>query len=113
MPDFAYIARDNTGKKVSGTLTAPNRREVLATLGKQALFPVEVTDAKHAPVVRTNKGRKVKATLMAVTYAQLADLLRSGVPLYSDAYHISGRAARAYALWLPPVAPASYNPAPR
>ena len=81
MPDFAYIARDNTGKKVSGTLSAPNRREVLATLGKKALFPVEVTDAKHAPVVRTNKGRKVKATLMAVTYAQLADLLRSGVPL--------------------------------
>jgi type II secretory pathway component PulF len=81
MPDFAYIARDTAGKKVSGTLTAPNRREVLATLGKKSLFPVEVTDAKAAPVVRTNKGRKVKATLMAVTYAQLADLLRSGVPL--------------------------------
>ena len=81
MPDFAYIARDNTGQKVSGTLSAPNRREVLATLGKKSLFPVEVTDAKHAPVVRTNKGRKVKATLMAVIYAQLADLLRSGVPL--------------------------------
>lgn len=60
MPDFAYIARDTAGKKVSGTLTAPNRREVLATLGKKSLFPVEVTDAKSAPVVRTNKGTKLK-----------------------------------------------------
>jgi type II secretory pathway component PulF len=81
MPDFAYIARDNTGRKVSGTISAGNRREVLASLGKQALFPVEVKDAPAGSAVRVKRGKKVKPQLMAVVYAQLADLLRSGVPL--------------------------------
>jgi len=81
MPDFAYIARDNTGRKVSGTISAGSRREVVASLGKQALFPVEVKDAPAGSAVRVKRGRKVKPQMMAVVYAQLADLLRSGVPL--------------------------------
>ncbi len=81
MPDFAYIVRDNTGRKVSGTLSAPNRREVIASLGKQSLFPVEVKDALAGTAVRVRRGRKVKPQMMAVVYNQLADLLRSGVPL--------------------------------
>jgi general secretion pathway protein F/type IV pilus assembly protein PilC len=81
MPDFAYIARDNTGRKVSGTISAPSRREVVASLGKQALFPVEVKDAPAGTAVRVKRGKKVKPQMMAVVYAQLADLLRSGVPL--------------------------------
>jgi type II secretory pathway component PulF len=81
MPDFAYIARDNTGRKVSGTISAPNRREVLSSLDKQSLFPVEVQEADAGSMMRVVRGRKVKAQLMATTYAQLADLLRSGVPL--------------------------------
>jgi general secretion pathway protein F/type IV pilus assembly protein PilC len=81
MPDFAYIARDNTGRKVSGTLSAPSRRDVVASLGKQSLFPVEVKDAPVGSVVRVKRGRKVKPQMMAVVYAQLSDLLRSGVPL--------------------------------
>jgi len=81
MPDFAYIARDNTGRKVSGTISAGSRREVVASLGKQALFPVEVKDAPAGSAVRVKRGKKVKPQMMAVVYAQLADLLRSGVPL--------------------------------
>jgi type II secretory pathway component PulF len=81
MPDFAYIARDNTGRKVSGTISAPNRRDVLSSLDQQSLFPVEVQEADVGSMMRAVRGRKVKAQLMAVTYAQLADLLRSGVPL--------------------------------
>ncbi|HZZ27384.1 MAG TPA: type II secretion system F family protein [Pirellulales bacterium] len=82
MPDFAYIARDTTGKKVSGLLTAPSRRDVVATLGKQSLFPLEVKDAQAgAAVAQVRRGRKVRPQVMAVVYAQLADLLRSGVPL--------------------------------
>ena len=29
MPDFAYVARDATGQKVSGTLAAATEREVI------------------------------------------------------------------------------------
>ncbi len=81
MPDFAYIARDTSGRKVSGTISAPNRRDVLSSLDKQSLFPVEVQEADANSMMRVMRGRKVKAQLMAVTYSQLADLLRSGVPL--------------------------------
>src|SRR5207244_4290503 len=81
MPEFAYIARDNTGRKISGTISAASRRDVVASLGKQALFPVEVKDAPAGTAVRAKRGKKVKPQLMAVVYAQMADLLRSGVPL--------------------------------
>ncbi|HTQ38112.1 MAG TPA: type II secretion system F family protein [Pirellulales bacterium] len=81
MPDFAYIARDHTGRKVSGTLSASSRRDVVASLGKQSLFPLEVKDAVADNVVHVKRGRKVKPQVMATVYAQLADLLRSGVPL--------------------------------
>ncbi len=81
MPEFAYTARDNTGRKVSGTISAGSRREVVASLGQQSLFPVDVKEAQGSGMARMRRGRKIKAQLMATIYAQLADLLRSGVPL--------------------------------
>lgn len=78
VPDFAYTARDAAGQRVTGTLTAATRREALSTLDQRALFPLEVRDAT-APSVR--RGRRIKPQLMATAYGQLADLLRSGVPL--------------------------------
>ena len=32
MPDFAYIARDMAGQRVTGVLEAPSERDVLASL---------------------------------------------------------------------------------
>jgi type II secretory pathway component PulF len=78
MPDFAYIARSNTGQRVTGTLTAPNERDVLSTLMAKSLFPIEV---KAAAASVTIGGTRIKPQLMATTYGQLAGLLRSGVPL--------------------------------
>ena len=79
MPEFAYTARDPAGRKVSGKLSAASQAEVLSALGQQALFPLEVK--ADAPASSTWRGRRIKAQLMATTYGQLADLLRSGVPL--------------------------------
>ena len=78
MPDFAYIARNTTGQKVSGRVSAGSEREVVAILSGQALFPVHVTEEKRA---RRIGGRRVSGNLMAATYGQLAALLRSGVAL--------------------------------
>ena len=77
MPDFAYIARDNSGQKVTGTITAASQREALAALDKKALFPVQVAAGKQT----VRSGKRIKPQLMATTYGQLAGLLRSGVPL--------------------------------
>ena len=80
MPDFAYIARNMQGSKVSGTLSAGSEREVAALLSSQSLFPVSVTQAKSATSGMMGS-KRVRGQLMAVTYSQLASLLRSGVPL--------------------------------
>jgi general secretion pathway protein F/type IV pilus assembly protein PilC len=64
---------------VSGTLAAANRREAAAVLAARTVFPLTVDDA-HA-TVEFSRVRRVPATLLAMAYGQLADLLRSGVPL--------------------------------
>ncbi|MHB1034237.1 MAG: type II secretion system F family protein [Pirellulales bacterium] len=79
MPDFAYIARDPSGRQVTGTLSANTQREAMAALGQRSLFPVRVEiDSAETVVGRT---KRIKAQLMTATYGQLADLLRGGVPL--------------------------------
>jgi general secretion pathway protein F len=79
MTDFSYIARDNSGEKVTGTIEAASHREALAALANKALFPIEVRGEPAAkPGARI---RRISAQVMATTYGQLADLLRSGVPL--------------------------------
>ncbi len=79
MPEFTYTARTGAGEKVQGTVSAGNRREAVAALSAQALFPLEVE--ANTPVATNKTVRRVPAQLLATTYAQLADLLRSGVPL--------------------------------
>jgi len=81
MPDFAYTARNFEGQKVSGTLSAATEREALSLLSTQRLFPLEVKKAKSAARGLSLTGGRVSGQMMATTYAQLAALLRSGVPL--------------------------------
>ena len=79
MPDFAYTARDLQGQKITGTLSASSEREALTVLSGRSLFPLEITTEK--PRAALMGGKRVRAQLMATTYAQLAALMRSGVPL--------------------------------
>jgi general secretion pathway protein F/type IV pilus assembly protein PilC len=79
MPDFNYIACDAAGVRQNGTISAASRREAAAALAGRALFPVSMEDAR--PMTEPRRMRRVPAALLAVTYGQLADLLRSGVPL--------------------------------
>ncbi len=80
MPDFAYTARNFQGEKVTGSLFAQSEREAIANLSTQQLFPLEVTQQKTA-AQKSTFNRRVSGQTMAVTYSQLASLLRSGVPL--------------------------------
>ena len=79
MPDFRYIARDQAGQRLTGTIAAANRREAAAALAGRSLFPLDVEDA--SPATEHRRVRRVPAALLAIAYSQLADLLRSGVPL--------------------------------
>src|SRR5262245_6756171 len=79
MPDFAYIARDLTGHKITGTLSAATEREAINILSGRSLFPVFVAADKAAAAPGANI--RIKPQMMAIVYGQLAALLRSGVPL--------------------------------
>jgi general secretion pathway protein F/type IV pilus assembly protein PilC len=80
MPEFTYIARDLTGKRVEGMLAAGSEREAVATLSGKDLFPLKVSSVDGRPAGVKNSPR-VKARIMAGTYGQLSALLGSGVPL--------------------------------
>ena len=79
MPDFAYVARNLRGERISGRVAAGSEREAASILSSQSLFPVHVNvEASTAPMIR---GRRVSGQMLATLFAQLAALLRSGVPL--------------------------------
>jgi general secretion pathway protein F len=80
MPDYTFEAVNTSGQKSTGVLTAVSEREVLAMLDAKSLFPVRVTVNKGTTAA-AKTGRKVPARMMASFFSQLADLLRSGVPL--------------------------------
>ncbi|MFK7734682.1 MAG: type II secretion system F family protein [Pirellulaceae bacterium] len=78
MPEFAYTARDMTGQKKSGTVSANSQHDVLAQLDSMSLMPVEITVAKDTSKL---SGKRISGQVMANAYNQMAALLRSGVPL--------------------------------
>ncbi len=79
MPEFTYVAMGRGGRS-QGNLTAASEREVLAMLDARGLSPISIVPAK--PASRGFVwGRRVKSRYMAAFYAQLADLIKSGVPL--------------------------------
>jgi general secretion pathway protein F/type IV pilus assembly protein PilC len=81
MPDFEYIARELSGRQVTGVITATTQQDALVTLSSRQLFPVSVDLAAAAKTERKYAGRRVKPAVLSIFYGQLADLLKSGVPL--------------------------------
>lgn len=81
MPDFQYIARELSGRQVTGVLAANGEQDALAALAGRGLFPLRVDLAAAAKAQQRHSGRRVGARYLAAFYSQLADLLKSGVPL--------------------------------
>jgi general secretion pathway protein F/type IV pilus assembly protein PilC len=81
MSEFQYIARVLGGQQVDGVLTAGSEQEALAELAGRSLFPLQLALAPEAASQRRKRTRRVRPKHLAITYSQLADLLRAGVPL--------------------------------
>lgn len=82
MPDFTYEALAKTGQKQTGTLSAGSEREAVSMLDARGLFPIKVTssgDGSSGGGFHLFSG--VSKREIATLYAQLADLLESGVAL--------------------------------
>ena len=81
MPDFQYTARELSGRQVTGVLSAASEHDALGSLAAKSLFPVHIALADGAKTQTQLTRGRVRARHLAVFYTQLADLLRSGVPL--------------------------------
>src|SRR5207249_4098255 len=80
-PDFQYTARELLGNEVTGLLTAASEQEAINTLSGRSLFPTRVVAVENAEAQKRTAGKRVRSRYLSVFYAQLADLLHSGVPL--------------------------------
>lgn len=81
MPDFQYTARELSGRQVSGVLTAVSEQDAVSSLATKALFPIKIGLAPTETAKQKQVGRRVGAAHLATFFAQLGDLLHSGVPL--------------------------------
>jgi len=81
MPKFEYVACESSGQEVTGTLEAPSRNGALSSLANQQLFPIRVAAVESANERSRLAFRRVSSRRLTMFYRQLADLLRSGVPL--------------------------------
>ena len=79
MPDFAFVARDVAGKRISGTIAAGSQREAISLLSGKNLFPLQIDFQKKKRSF--SFGKAVSGQQLATLFAQLSGLLRSGVPL--------------------------------
>jgi general secretion pathway protein F/type IV pilus assembly protein PilC len=80
MPEYTYVAMARTGQRSQGNLMAASEREAMTLLDARGLFPVSI-GLSQTPGKALGWGRRVKSRYLAAFYSQLADLLRSGVPL--------------------------------
>lgn len=81
MPAFEYKARDNGGKLVQGVLVAESSREVLLSLDRQGLFPIEICEERTIPGRRARKDRRIRPAEIANLTQEMADLLGAGMPV--------------------------------
>lgn len=88
MPEFEYQALTLEGKHVAGVLAGASTQSVLSELEARSLTPVSVTERKE----RKHLWRpRVSARRLGMSYTQLSDMLRSGVPLLRALRLLGGR----------------------
>lgn len=81
MPEFEYVARELSGREVTGLLTANTEQEAVNSLAGKSLFPTRIALAEAAKKQKKAVGKKVRGKHLAVVFSQMGDLLHSGVPL--------------------------------
>lgn len=82
MPAFTYRAKDGQGRVVTGSMIAESEREVLFSLDRQGLFPLELEGLQETVRTEAKKsGRRIRAHEVITFTRELADLLKAGVAL--------------------------------
>jgi len=80
--NYRYIAKDKTGKTITGVLDVPTESDLLNELHRQGLLVISITaEKKKTKEVETIKKKKVKLDELTVFCRQLATLIDAGIPL--------------------------------
>ncbi len=74
MAEYQYLACDPQGRQIHGAISAGSRREALVALNQRSLTTLQLAASSASST--TSKTR-----WSATQYGQLADLLRTGVPM--------------------------------
>lgn len=91
MPEFEYTARNSSGVAARGVIDATSPQDALAQLSSRQLFPLTIEMAETAKTQKKQAIRRVPARHLANFYSQLADLLKSGVPLLRSLELLEGQ----------------------
>jgi type IV pilus assembly protein PilC len=82
MTVFRYIAREATGKTVSGTHDAANSSMVVRHLRERGLTPTRIEETKSRGAGRHRMRRgKIKLDDLVIVSRQMATMIRAGLPL--------------------------------
>ncbi len=89
---FAYLARDTAGKKLSGTVAADSQADAAHMLRQDGLYAISLEEARAKSTLTIPWfGRRVSRSELVYTTSQLAVMIDAGIPLSSA---IGGLAAQ-------------------
>lgn len=94
MPTFAYRARNRDGHVVNGTIVAETTVAAARLLDERALLPSELNEVEsQQKSLFTGRTRRISPAKVGITYEQLGDLLRAGVPILRALNVLSNQAS--------------------
>lgn len=88
MPDFKYVARDNTGNRLSGAVTADTETEAKQELRKREMVIISIEEKRRgAPELKGTLGKAkaprphIRSRDLTVFTRQLSTMIAAGIPM--------------------------------
>ena len=83
MNRFAYKATDASGKILKGTIEGDDRKDIVLSLKKDGLYPIDVWPVKSVnfSFEFLNKLKRISDKEVLVFIMQLSTMIKSGIPL--------------------------------
>ena len=81
MNTYQYIAKNNKGQTLNGTLQAASEAEVADILHKKEFIVVAVTLGKATAVKTKVRDKKIKLDELVIFSRQLSTMIDAGIPL--------------------------------
>ncbi len=81
MPHYRYVALGPAGERVTGVLEADHTGTLTVKLRQSNLLVIDASERREPLRLLRRRARRVGRKQIARFYSQLADLLRSGVPI--------------------------------